>query len=108
MPQIAGPWLAGLYDNDKSAARAAHESLKQVFASEEKMKGVWRVYQTAILEHATDTIINETIYSISDERTSSPDDASAKYTRVVGSAILLVTKVLGRSIMNLLSKMLVK
>lgn len=100
MPQIVGSWLAGSYDNDKPVARAAYESLKQVFASEEKMNGVWRVYQTAILEYATDIIMNETIHSLSDERTTSPDDASGKYSRVIGSAILLVMNAIGTSIMT--------
>lgn len=84
-----------MYDNDKLVARAAYGSLKQIFASEEKMKGVWRVYQMSILEYAREIIANETIYTLSDERTTSPDDASGKYTRVVGTIILMVTSAIG-------------
>ena len=98
MSQIAGPWLAGLFDNDKSVVRAAQESVKQVFTSEEKMRGVWRVYQSPILQYAADIITKENKFSLSDERTTSPDDASAKFARVIGSAILMVTNVIGKSI----------
>ena len=91
MPKIVSPWLAGLYDNDKSVARAAQESFKQVFSSDEKMKNVWVVYQEVILEYSRNVIVEETINTLSDERTTSPDDAVAKYTRVVSTAIRMVT-----------------
>ena len=97
MPKIVGPWLAGLYDNDKIVSRATQESLKQVFTTEDKMRNVWVVYQEAILEYSRDVIMKETIYTLSDERTTSPDDASAKYTRVVGAAILVVTHAISQS-----------
>lgn len=96
MPKIVGPWLAGLYDNDKIVSRVTHESFKQVFNSEDKIKNVWIVYQEAILEYSRDAIINETANTLSDERTTSPDDASSKYARVVGAAILVVTHVIGQ------------
>ena len=91
MPKIVGPWLAGLYDNDTIVSRATHESLKQVFTTEDKMKNIWVAYQEAILEYSRDVIMKETINTLSDERTTSPDDASAKYARVVGAANLVVT-----------------
>ncbi len=96
MSKIVGPWLAGLYDNDKTVARAAQESVKQVFSSEEKMKNVWMVYQEAILEYSRDAITKETANTLSDERTTSPDDASAKYTRVISAAILVVEHVISQ------------
>lgn len=95
MTQVVSPWLAGLYDNDKSVTRAARDSLRQVFVSEMKLKSLWRVYQSSVLEYADDALTKETIYTLSDERTTSPDDASAKYARVIAAAISMVANVIG-------------
>ncbi|KAL6715189.1 hypothetical protein ACLMJK_007453 [Lecanora helva] len=94
MPAIVASWLAGLYDNDKSVNRAAHESFNQVFSSEEKRVNVWRLYQSSILDYSTNVVAKETASSLSDERTVSPDDSSAKYSRVVGAATMMVTSLL--------------
>jgi len=94
MPTTVASWLAGLYDKDKSVSRAANESFHKIFKSEEKRKNVWRLYQSSILEYAQDVIVKETANTLSDERTVSPDDASAKYSRVVGAAIMMVNQLL--------------
>lgn len=98
MPFVVPSWVAGLYDNDKSVVRAANESFNRVFTTEEKRKNVWRLYQTSILEYSRDVICKETTATLSDERTTSPGDASAKYSRVVGSAMMIVTNILGSSV----------
>lgn len=94
MPKVAASWVAGQYDNDKSVSRAANESCKKVFNSEEKIKNVWRLYQVSILEYARDVVVKETTNTLSDERTTSPDDSSAKYSRVVGASLMMVTNLL--------------
>ncbi len=94
MPTVVAAWVAGQYDNDKSVSRAANESLKRVFSTEEKMKNVWRLYQTSILEYARDVIAKETTNTLSDERTTSADDSSAKYSRVVSASIMMVTNLM--------------
>ncbi|KAL2042416.1 hypothetical protein N7G274_004908 [Stereocaulon virgatum] len=91
MPAIVASWLAGQYDNDKSVSRAANESFNRVFGTQEKKSNVWRLYQSSILEYARDVIVKETTYTLSDERTTSPDDASSKYSRVVGAATTVVS-----------------
>ena len=96
MPKLVGAWLAGLYDNDRPVAKATRDSLKNVFPTEEKIRSIWKVYQSAILEYSRDAILRETIQSLSDERTVSPDDAEAKYARVVGTCISVVTNMLGK------------
>ncbi len=98
MPTIVASWLAGLYDNDKSVGRAANEAFGRVFSSEEKRAHVWRVYQSSILEYCHNVIARESIATLSDERTVSPDDASAKYSRVAGATVMMVTNLLGSSI----------
>ena len=94
MPKVAASWVAGQYDNDKSVSRAANESFKQVFSSEEKMKNVWRLYQVSILEYARDVTVKETPSTLSDERTTSPEDSSAKYSRVASASVMMVTNLM--------------
>ena len=94
MPKVAASWVAGLYDNDKSVSRAANESFRQVFSSEEKTNNVWRLYQSSLLEYAMDVVVKETAGTLSDERTTSPDDSSSKYSRVVGASIMMVTNLM--------------
>ena len=96
LPAIVAPWLAGQYDNDKFVSRAAHEAFNSVFRSEDKKNNVWRLYQASILEFARNVIVKETTSTLSDERTVSPDDASAKYSRVVGASIMVVSNLLGK------------
>lgn len=95
MPKVIGPWLAGLYDNDRSVSRTTQESLKQVFPSAEKLSNLWRLYQASIIVYSLNAITEETVNTLSDERTTSPDDAFAKHARVLATGILLVTYILG-------------
>ncbi|KAL9125815.1 MAG: hypothetical protein Q9217_005035 [Psora testacea] len=94
MPQIVGAWLAGMYDNDKSVSRAAQESFKLVFPSEEKYQHVWQVYQADVVQFSRNVIEKETAQTLSDERTTSPDDAMSKYTRTLGTAIMMITNLI--------------
>lgn len=68
-----------------------------MFGSEDKKKSVWRLYQSSILDFVRDVIVKETTTTLSDERTISPDDASAKYSRVVGASTMVVSNLLGRT-----------
>ena len=94
MPRVAASWVAGQYDNDKSVSRAANESFKRVFSAEEKMKNVWRLYHVSILEYARDVIVKETPSTLSDERTTSPEESSAKYSRVASASVMMVTNLI--------------
>ena len=98
LPKVVGAWLAGLYDNDKPVHRSALESFTRVFSTDEKRKGVWKVYQTSILDFVDDVILQQTPQTLSDERTVKPDDAEAKYARVVGTAVLLFNRIIGTTI----------
>ena len=95
VPRVIGAWLAGIYDNDKLVLKAAQESIARSFPTEEKRKNIWRVYQSAILEFVKDAILRQTPLTLSDERTVRPDDAEAKYTRVVATAIGMFNSLLG-------------
>ncbi|KAA8914542.1 hypothetical protein FN846DRAFT_926712 [Sphaerosporella brunnea] len=88
MPKIVGPWLCGLFDSDRASAGATQESLLKVFKSEEKLKNLWKVFQSAVLDFCKTTIALETVYTLSDERWVLPDDAEAKFARVMATCCL--------------------
>ncbi|KAF2753817.1 hypothetical protein EJ05DRAFT_514744 [Pseudovirgaria hyperparasitica] len=87
MPEAVGAWLSGLYDNDLSVTKAAQESFSQVFTTPEKLRNVRKAFQGPTIEYCRNVIENETVVTLSDERTVSPDDAESKYARVVSAAI---------------------
>lgn len=95
IPKVVGAWLAGLYDNDKLVQRTAQESIDAAFATEEKKQGIWKVYQPQILDFVTDALLHQTPLTLSDERSVRPDEADAKYARVVGAGIQLFDRLLG-------------
>ncbi|GAD98073.1 RING zinc finger protein [Paecilomyces variotii No. 5] len=97
LPKVIGAWLAGLYDNDKPVSRSAQDSFTRVFATEEKRASVWKIYQNAILLFVEDVILHQSPLTLSDERTTKPDDAESKYARVLGTAFSLFTRVLSQA-----------
>jgi hypothetical protein len=90
MPKCVGAWLSGLYDTDRSVVEATQNSLRQVFSTPEKMQNIRKAYQQPILEYCRDAIDKESPQTLSDERTVSPDDMEAKYSRVVSACIAMV------------------
>ncbi|EAW07440.1 ubiquitin-protein ligase RKR1 [Aspergillus clavatus NRRL 1] len=97
LPKVVGAWLAGVYDNDRPVHLSALESFTRVFSTDQKRSGVWKVYQSSILEFVDDVILQQTPQTLSDERTVKPDDAEAKYARVVGTALMLFNRILANS-----------
>lgn len=96
LPKVIGAWIAGLYDNDRLVQRSDLESFLRVFSTEEKRSGVWKIYQSAVLDFVDDVILQQTPQTLSDERTVKPDDAEAKYARVAGTAILSLNRIIGQ------------
>lgn len=94
LPKVIGAWLSGLYDSDRLVSRAAQESIIRVFPTEEKRNNIWKIFQGSILEFVADIIFQQTPQTLSDDRTVKPDDAEAKYNRVVATAILLLDRIL--------------
>ncbi|PSN61357.1 hypothetical protein BS50DRAFT_504653 [Corynespora cassiicola Philippines] len=89
MPKAVGAWLCGLYDGDRSVVEATQNSLRLVFTTPDKIQSIRRVYQLPILEYCRDAIDKESALTLSDERTVSPDDAAAKYSRVISACLSL-------------------
>jgi hypothetical protein len=94
MPQSVAAWLCGLYDSDRSVVEATLSSLRQVFNTPEKIQNIRRAYQQPILEYCRDAIDKESATTLSDERTVTPDDAEAKYSRVISACIALLGSLL--------------
>ncbi|KAL0930445.1 RING zinc finger [Colletotrichum truncatum] len=89
VPKVVGTWLAGLYDKDRVVSRAANDGISSFLNSPEKVALFWKKCQSQILAYATDAI-QETKDTLSDERSTTPDDAETKYLRVVGASLSLV------------------
>ncbi|EEP82339.1 predicted protein [Uncinocarpus reesii 1704] len=97
LPKMIGAWLAGLYDNDKLAVKAAQDSIIRAFPTEEKRQTIWKIYQSPILELVVDAVVQQTPLTLSDERTVRPDEADAKYARVVATALQTLNRLLAKS-----------
>ncbi|KAL1859480.1 hypothetical protein Daus18300_009625 [Diaporthe australafricana] len=95
LPKVAGSWLAGTYDKDKAVARSAADGISTFLNTEEKMNMFWKKCQPQILQYATDAI-TETPDTLSDERSTKPEDAEAKYYRVIAASFSLILGLLGR------------
>lgn len=87
MPSIISPWLPGSRDPDIGVARTAQEALAQTFPSSEKRLGLWKVYQANVLDYCSNVVNTETVHTLSDERSTTTEDAEALYSRVLASSI---------------------
>lgn len=95
IPKIAAAWLAGTFDREKPVARAANEGLATFLTTEDKVTQFWRKCQSQILQFAIEAIL-ETPDTLSDERSTKPEDAEAKYYRVIAASFSLVLGLLQR------------
>ncbi|PHH71291.1 hypothetical protein CDD82_6599 [Ophiocordyceps australis] len=95
MPKVVGAWLAGLYDRDRVVARAAKNGLASLLTSPEKMAAFWAKCRSHILDFATQAV-QETQDTLSDERSTTFEDAEAKYFRVIAASLSLVLGLLNR------------
>lgn len=95
IPNTVGAWLAGQYDRDRAVARAASDGLTSFLTTPEKEAAFWKKCQSQILNFASDAI-QETTDSLSDERSTTREDAEAKYYRVVNASLSLVLNLLLR------------
>ncbi|OWP03493.1 hypothetical protein B2J93_7511 [Marssonina coronariae] len=93
IPKMVGSWLGGAYDRDRAVARAASDGTKSFLDTHAKMIIFYRRCEAPILDYAREAL-EEKPQTLSDERTMSPDDMQAKYFRVIGSSIFLITNLL--------------
>lgn len=83
-------WLAGTFDNDKAVTTAAQKGWDALLLYNEKMSGLLKVSQPAILDYVQEGL-DQTPETLSDERTMSPDDLKSTYFRLIGNCINMVT-----------------
>lgn len=100
LSKVVGAWLCGVFDNDRSVARAASEALGVAFSTQERRQALWKLYKDSLLEYAEDAILVQTASTLSDERSTSKDDAEAKHARVVGSAITMLGHLITSNVDN--------
>ncbi|KAH7313192.1 hypothetical protein BKA65DRAFT_517509 [Rhexocercosporidium sp. MPI-PUGE-AT-0058] len=93
IPKIVGSWLGGTYDRDRAVARAANDGTKSFLDSPAKMALFFKRCETPIIDYAQEAL-DETSQTLSDERTMSADDMQAKYFRVIGSSVSLISNLL--------------
>jgi hypothetical protein len=96
LPKIIGSWLAGTYDSDKGVARSAQDALEAAFSTVEKRDALWKVYRQALLDHVEDAVLVQSQQTLSDERTTSPDDSEAKHVRVMSTAAFVLLQLIKR------------
>ncbi|KJZ77078.1 hypothetical protein HIM_03399 [Hirsutella minnesotensis 3608] len=89
IPKVVGAWLAGLYDRDRLVSRAAEESLSSFLSTPEKVTAFWTKCQSPILDYAIEAA-QETQDTLSDGRTTTKEEAEAKYYRVITGSLSLV------------------
>ncbi|KAI1639300.1 hypothetical protein F4809DRAFT_158751 [Biscogniauxia mediterranea] len=95
IPKIVGSWLAGTFDRDRAVSRAATEGLSSFLTTPEKVAQFWKRCQQQIIDYASDAI-KETPDTLSDQRSTSADDAEAKCHRVLSGGLVLVLNLLQR------------
>ncbi|KYK61296.1 C3HC4 type zinc finger containing protein [Drechmeria coniospora] len=89
IPKVVGAWLSGLYDRDRAVARAANDGLSSFLTTPEKMSAFWSRCQTQILDYAIEAV-RETQDTLSDERSTTSEDADVVYFRVLTASMSLV------------------
>lgn len=92
---IVAVWVAGSFDRDRAVARVASAGLSSFLDTPGKMNAFWIKCQSQILDFAIESM-RETRDSLSDERSTTPEDAEAKYFRVVYASLSLVIGLLQR------------
>ncbi|KAK3988385.1 E3 ubiquitin-protein ligase listerin [Cladorrhinum sp. PSN332] len=95
LPSFVAPWVAGSFDRDRRVSKAASDGLASFLQTKEKEDAFWRSIQTRALEFATEAA-KETADTLSDERSTTKQDAEAKYHRVMGASLCLVLNLLRR------------
>lgn len=89
-------WLVGGLDNDKSVGQAARSGLARVFEGEQKQHALWLKYALPLITYSQDVLFEQSALTLSDERTTTPDDATSKYSRAAGGGMQLLGSLISR------------
>ncbi|PHH56078.1 E3 ubiquitin-protein ligase listerin [Ceratocystis fimbriata CBS 114723] len=88
-PKFFPVWLAGRFDSSNPVHKAASRGHASFIPTQEKMTLMLGKCQEMVLRYAADCL-QETKDSLSDERSTKPEDAEAKYCRVISASLSLV------------------
>jgi len=94
MPALVGPWLCGTFDSDRTAAMAAAEAAARVFKAPEKVQSLWNVFGGVVLGFCKATVEREDVWTLSDERWTTEEDAQAKWARTTAVCVLAVARMI--------------
>ncbi|KAK9390591.1 hypothetical protein V1515DRAFT_590873 [Lipomyces mesembrius] len=94
MKDSVGPWLGGLYDNDKVVARTAAVSFESVFTSVKKRKQVFEVFHVQLLDYVKHAISTKDNHTSSDEKYFTHTDIGSKVDREIACGISLFSYLL--------------
>jgi len=95
MPEAIATWLVGILDRDRAVAKTAMDGLTSILKTDDKIQKCWRVYQPEIIQFAR-LALDETPYSLCDDRSMSNDEIQEIYMRVMGLSVSLVEFLLSR------------
>ncbi|KAK9455483.1 hypothetical protein V1511DRAFT_289352 [Dipodascopsis uninucleata] len=94
MRDIVGPWISGLYDNDKAVARAATQSFERVFMTDEKRKQVFIVFHREIVQFIKISLGGSIEYNTTDEKYFTEAEIQSRFARGIASAISMFSYLL--------------
>ncbi|KAL5624675.1 hypothetical protein BROUX41_004735 [Berkeleyomyces rouxiae] len=89
LPKFFPAWYAGRSDSSPSVVQIVRQGQQALISSPEKMAHAITKCQSILLRYACDCL-QETKDSLSDERSTKPEDAEAKYYRVITGSMVIV------------------
>lgn len=102
-------WLSGLFDNDRLVSRQTRLNMETAFQGDvTKVEKLWNIFADQVLNFCNTVINIESLDNMSDKRYTKPEDAKAKYQRVVHSALLMLEKLATESSIDVVSEVFVE
>ncbi|CAN3377347.1 hypothetical protein DIURU_003407 [Diutina rugosa] len=93
MKSFVALWLSGLFDSDRLVSRQSLQNLEDAFQGDvSKIEKLWHIFGDQISNFCNTVVNVESSDSMSDKRYTKPEDAKAKYQRVVHSALSMLEK----------------
>lgn len=89
-------WLLSTNDGDKAVAQQSYKLLVEAFDNDKDKVDVkiWQIFANDILDFANVSLTMETKQTLSDDRSTSDEDSTAKYERVVNGSLALLIRII--------------
>lgn len=87
LPDVAGMWMLGLHDSDRTVCRAARDALEASFTTPEKRADFKKIFRSSIRTKVEDLAFRQDPESLSDKRFINDEDAQAKFSNVTSAAL---------------------